>query len=174
MSEWRGVKVVPYNSEWPIMFEQEKKVLQAILSDLLVEIHHIGSTAIPGISAKPVIDILPVVKEIVKVDEMTKEFERYGYEGRGEFGLPGRRYFTKGKSERTHHIHIYERGNPEVIRHLAFRDYMIAHPLEAKAYSELKEKLAKEFANDRDSYIDGKEEFVKERERRALLWRDSK
>jgi len=156
------------------MFEQESRILHSILKELLVEIHHIGSTAIPGICAKPVIDILPVVKDISKVDELNEVFEAKGYEARGEFGLPGRRYFIKGEPERTHHIHIYQEGNPEIIRHLAFRDYMRYHPMEAKEYSELKEKLAQEYADNRDAYIDGKDAFVKERERRALLWWNSR
>ncbi len=174
MAEWRGVKVVPYNTDWPTMFDAEKKILESILSEILVEIHHIGSTSIPGIYAKPVIDILPVVQSIEKVDLLDEDFRRHEYEGRGEFGLPGRRYFVKGYPERTHHVHIYERGNPEITRHIAFRDYMRSHPLEAKAYNDLKVKLAEEFANDRDAYIDGKDAFVKERERRAILWWESR
>ena len=174
MSEKQGVKVVPHNPEWKKMYEQEKEVLKAILGGLLLEVYHIGSTSIPDICAKPVIDVLPVVKDITKVDNLNEQFEAQGYEGKGEFGLPGRRYFVKGEPQRTHHIHIYETGNPEVIRHLAFRDYMRTHPQEARAYSDLKEKLAHQFANDRDAYIDGKDSFVKERERRALLWWNSR
>lgn len=174
MAESRGVKVVPYDNEWSELFKQEKEVLHSILSDLLVEIHHIGSTAIPGIYAKPVIDILPVVINISEVDELSDAFEARGYEGRGEFGIMGRRYFVKGKPERTHHIHIFEKGDSHIVRHLAFRDYMITHPAEARAYSDLKKRLAKEFADDRESYIDGKDSFVKEHERKAIEWWSSR
>jgi GrpB-like predicted nucleotidyltransferase (UPF0157 family) len=132
-----------------------------------VEIHHIGSTAIPGIAAKPIIDILPVVREIDHVDALAA-----GYRAWGEFGLPGRRYFTREENgKRTHDVHVYAVGNPEITRHLAFRDYMNAHPEEARAYGRLKEKLAQEFPTNFEAYMDGKHAFVQERERRALAWK---
>ncbi len=166
----RRIEVVPYSDDWPVKYEEESGSVRNILGEELIEIHHIGSTAIPGMSAKPIIDILPVVKDIKKVDSFNSRFIDSGYEPRGELGLPGRRYFAKGGDNRTHHLHIYQVGNPEIERHLAFRDYMITHPEEAEAYAELKESLAKQFPHDTPSYCDGKDEFVKERERRALEW----
>ncbi len=167
----RKVRVVPYDSKWKTKFQEEAIVIQAILCDELVEIHHIGSTSIPGISAKPVIDILPVVKDIERVDAYNPQFIKAGYEPKGEFGLPGRRYFSKGlDGERTHHIHAYQLGNPEIERHLAFRDYMISHSDDALAYSILKERLARQFPFDIEAYMDGKDAFIKERERLALAW----
>jgi len=166
------VKVVPYDNKWKTKFQEEATIIRGILCDELVEIHHIGSTAIPGISAKPTIDMLPVVRDIKKVDAFDPQFIEAGYEPRGEFGLPGRRYFSKRVAdERTCHIHTYQRGNLEIERHLAFRDYMIAHPEEAMAYSKLKETLAREFTYDIEAYCDGKDAFIKERERRALVWK---
>jgi GrpB-like predicted nucleotidyltransferase (UPF0157 family) len=95
-----------------------------------------------------------------------------GYRAWGEFGLPGRRFFTKDESgTRTHNVHVYGAGNPEIERHLAFRDYMISHPEQARAYGLLKRELARRFPTDFESYMDGKDAFVKERERRALAWR---
>jgi GrpB-like predicted nucleotidyltransferase (UPF0157 family) len=98
--------------------------------------------------------------------------EALGYEAMGEFGLPGRRYFWKKSSPgiRTHNVHTYETNSPEISRHLAFRDYMIAHSDAAQQYSELKRQLAKQYPQDIEGYMDGKDEFVKVIEKKALEW----
>ena len=164
----REVVVVPPDRGWRDAFEAEAARLRSILGENLVEIHHIGSTAIPSIAAKPIIDILPVVRHIERVDDLAAA----GYKSWGEFGIPGRRYFTRDENgKRTHNVHVYAAGNPEITRHLGFRDYMNAHPEEARAYGRLKEKLAREFPTDFEAYMDGKHAFVQERERRALAWK---
>jgi GrpB-like predicted nucleotidyltransferase (UPF0157 family) len=165
-----GVIVVPYDPLWVQMFLDEVLALKYILQDELLEVHHIGSTSIPGMAAKPIVDMLPVVRDIERIDSFNEIFIEAGYEPRGELGLEGRRYFNKGKPVRTHHIHTYQEGHPSIIRHLAFRDYMIAHPDEAKAYVKLKLELAQRYADDRRAYTDGKDGFIKDRERRALDW----
>ena len=168
----REVVIVPPDRGWREAFEAEAARLRSILGENLVEIHHIGSTAIPGIAAKPIVDILPVVREIERVDVLHEALAAAGYRAWGEFGLPGRRYFTREENgKRTHNVHVYAVGNPEITRHLAFRDYMNAHPEEARAYGRLKEKLAREFPSDFEAYMDGKHAFVQERERRALAWK---
>jgi GrpB-like predicted nucleotidyltransferase (UPF0157 family) len=98
--------------------------------------------------------------------------EALGYEAMGEFGIAGRRYFRLDDSDgtRTHQIHAFEAGVPNVVRHLAFRDYMRAHPSIAEEYGALKERLANAHPRDMAAYNDGKDAFVKEHERRALLW----
>ena len=98
-----------------------------------------------------------------------------GYEGMGEYGIPGRRYFRKDNQEgiRTHHIHAFEADSTEAVRHLAFRDYMIAHPEDARKYGELKRKLAEEHPQSMDGYMDGKDGFIKEMDERAARWRAS-
>lgn len=168
--ELKGVRVEPYSPLWPQMFKEESIRIRSILKNEVTEVHHIGSTAIPGMSAKPVIDMLPVVKDIMRVDECNESFMRQGYEPRGEYGLAGRRYFVKGKPESTHHVHIYQEGDPAIVRHIAFRDYMITHPSAANAYGVLKENLAQQHAEDRNAYIDGKASFVQEHERLAIEW----
>jgi GrpB-like predicted nucleotidyltransferase (UPF0157 family) len=112
------------------------------------------------------------VKDITKVDEQSAAMRALGYEAMGEFGITGRRYFRKNSSPeiRTHNVHIFEAGSTEVVRHLAFRDYMIAHPEEAQKYSELKRVLAEKHPQDIESYMDGKDSFIKEIEQRALQW----
>ena len=171
----RKVKVVPHNPQWRDAFEAEAKQVAAALGENVVAIHHIGSTAIPDIYAKPVVDLLVEVRDITEVDGRSSAMESLGYEVMGEYGIPGRRYFRKDGREgvRTHNIHAFEAGSAEVERHLAFRDYMIAHPGDAQRYSELKRKLAEEHPQSMDGYMDGKDGFIKEMDRRAAQWRRS-
>jgi GrpB-like predicted nucleotidyltransferase (UPF0157 family) len=169
------VEVVPHNHQWRDAFEAEAKHVAAALGENVVAIHHIGSTAIPDIYAKPVIDLLVEVRDITEVDGQSSAMESLGYEVMGEYGIPGRRFFRKDNQEgiRTHNIHAFEAGSAEVERHLAFRDYMIAHPGAAQRYSELKRKLAEEHPQSLDGYMDGKDGFIKEMDRRAAQWRTS-
>lgn len=170
----RKIEVVPYNNDWPRFFSAEAKRIAAALGDEMTAIHHIGSTAIPGIKAKPVLDFLVAVHHIDKVDQLNDSMIALGYEPRGEYGIPGRRYFIKHTDGiRTQHVHIFQNGNPEIVRHLNFRDYMCAHPDEAQAYSRLKEELARQYPEDSRRYTDGKNEFVQEIDRRAKVWRNT-
>jgi len=145
------------------------------MGDNFVAIHHIGSTAIPRIYAKPVIDLLVEVKEISQVDDHNSAFATINYQAMGEFGIPGRRYFRKDDKHgrRTHQIHTFETGSPHIERHLAFRDYLNAHPLDARAYSLLKQELAEQNPQDMDAYINGKDGFIQEIDRKAAAWRAS-
>ena len=171
----KKVEVVPHNSEWQKAFRAEAKLIAAALGENVAAVHHIGSTAIPGIYAKPGIDLLIEVKNITEVDNRSAAMESLGYEVMGEFGISGRRYFRKDsvKGIRTHQIHTFESGSAQVERHLAFRDYLAAHPADAQKYSELKRKLAAEHPQNMDGYIDGKEDFIKDTDRKAAEWRRS-
>lgn len=166
----RKVEVSSYNEKWTVLFEQEAEKLKLIFGNEIVAIHHIGSTAVTGLKAKPIIDIMPVVRDISLVDKYNEKMRDIGYEPKGENGIPERRYFQKGGDDRTHHVHIYQVGSPEIKRHLAFRDYLQKHSDEMKSYGELKEKLAQQFPFDIESYINGKESFVKKTEAKALEW----
>jgi len=170
----RNVIVEPYNNEWKIKFNYEKKAIHNIFGNELVEIHHIGSTSVPGLSAKPIIDIMPVAKHIQNIDHFNEEMKSMGYEPMGEHGICKRRFFRKGGEDRTHHIHVFEEGSPDVERHLAFRDYLRTHDDIAKQYGELKQKLANQYPHDMEAYIDGKEQLVKDIEHEALSWYQSK
>ena len=168
----RKVEVVPHNPNWPMLFQSEAGKLAAILGEEVLAIHHIGSTAIPDMSAKPIIDILVAVHHIAKIDGFNEKMMRLGYQPKREFGISGRRFFIKGRdSVRTHHVHVFQAGNPEILRHLSFRDYLIAHLKEAQAYGHLKEDLAGMFPDDIESYIEGKESFLQEIDRKARAWR---
>ena len=168
----RKVEVVLHNSMWQEMFEDESKDVANALGDNVIAVYHIGSTAIPHIYAKPIIDLLIEVKDILKVDEQSLEMETLGYQVMGGFGISGRRFFLKNNQEgvRTHHIHIFEVGSAQIERHLAFRDYLIAHPEDAQRYSDLKYKLAIEYPTDIDAYMDGKNSFIQAIDQKAAQW----
>ena len=117
-----------YDPAWERSYKLEKELITSILGQNLVEIHHIGSTAVKGLSAKPIIDIMPIVKNLSEVDIVANKFIKIGYEYLGEFGISGRRYLRKGGDERTHQIHIFQSDDKQNIeRHLAVRDYLRTH-----------------------------------------------
>jgi GrpB-like predicted nucleotidyltransferase (UPF0157 family) len=170
----RKIEIVPYNPVWPDLFEAETAQLAAVFGPEVVAIHHIGSTSIPGIQAKPIIDILLEVKEITRVDAFNEAMTRLGYTPKGEFGIAGRRYFCKTVDTlHTHHVHAFQTGHPEVARHVDFRDYLRAHPVEAQAYSQLKEKLAQRFPLDPEGYTNAKSEFIGGIDKKAGTWKEA-
>ena len=163
------IVVVDYDPLWPLLFRKEADAISRILGDNLVLIHHIGSTSVPFLAAKPIIDIMPVVKDLSGVDAVSEEFVKLGYEYLGEFGIKGRRYLRKGGQEKTHQIHIFQmEDDTNILRHLAFRDYLRSHRDVAMEYAELKKDLAARFPYDIDGYCDGKDAFVKRIENLAL------
>lgn len=163
------IVVVDYDPLWPLLFQKEADAISRILGDNIVLIHHIGSTSVPFLAAKPIIDIMPVVKDLSGVDAVSGEFVKLGYEYLGEFGIKGRRYLRKGGQERTHQIHIFQmEDDTNILRHLAFRDYLRSHRDVAMEYAALKKDLAARFPYDIDGYCDGKDAFVKKIENLAL------
>ena len=163
------IYMVPHDPNWRREFENEAKQITDALGDTIVTVHHMGSTAIPNIYAKPVIDILLVVRDHTDLDARQAAMETLGYEAFGEFGIPTRRYFRRDNAlgDRTHQVHAFEQGSPQITRHLAFRDYMLAHPDAARSYSDLKRELAAKHPNDIEAYMDGKHEFIQEIDRRT-------
>lgn len=155
--------------EYKRLFDREAHLLRAILGTHLTGIFHIGSTAVPHLYAKPVIDILIAVDTLKAADMRQGIFEKAGYEYLGEFGIEGRRYLRKGGDERTHQVHIFDRADRlNIDRHLAVRDYLIRHPEMRDAYGLLKCDLALRFPLDIAAYCEGKAEFMQELEKRAL------
>ncbi|KTC72542.1 glutamate rich protein GrpB [Legionella birminghamensis] len=156
----RIVQVVPYDINWPLKFADEAKEIKVALGANCIEIHHIGSTSVPGLAAKPVIDMIPVVLDITRVEHANAAMLAIGYEAKGEYGMPFRRYFQKGGKQRTHHVHVFEVGSPEIERHLKFRDWMRDHSEDREAYALLKQGLAHKYPDDIDAYCLGKDEFI--------------
>lgn len=167
----RRIEVAPPDARWPEQFRAEATLLRLIFGGNLVDIHHIGSTSIPGMYAKPIIDMAPIVHDLAAVDELSGVLADVGYTALGENGLPGRRYFRKGGRRHTHHVHVYRQGNPAIERHLALRDFLRAHPARAAAYSDLKRSLAALYPQDIDAYSAGKDGLVNELLAEALAWR---
>lgn len=167
------IVLVPYDSNWASDFTREAARLAVSLGDVPLELHHIGSTAVPGLVAKPVIDMLAVVPHVETLDERGALFESLGYEAMGEFGIVGRRYFRKTDhtGRRTHHIHAFSAGSADISRHLDFRDYLRAHSDVGKAYAALKHQLAAECVDDMQCYSEGKTSFIRDVERWAAIWR---
>lgn len=167
----RKVEVTTYNLAWIEMFKAEREALYKLLSELMVAVHHIGSTSIPNMCAKPIIDLLIEVTDIDEMDRYNDAFAQLGYVACGENGISGRRFFRKGGDQRTHHLHVFAKGHPEVTRHLLFRDYLIAHPDKAQQYSALKTALAAQYPYDIDAYIAGKHAFIQQIDDEAAQWR---
>lgn len=166
------VRVVPYDPTWVLAFADEAGDIRSALQHEEMEVHHMGSTAIPGMFAKPIIDILLIVPGLELLDAKVASMTALGYEAMGEFGSAGRRYFRKDAPNglRTHQVHAFEAGSAGARRHLAFRDYMRSHPEAAQEYSILKQRLAIECALSIQDYMDGKDSFVKHHESLALEW----
>ncbi len=171
----RILTVVAANPAWPQMFKQEAQRITGVLTaSNLHAVQHIGSTSVPGLAAKPIIDIQLQVHDLKQLDDESGAMQGLGYEVKGEFGIPGRRYFRKSSQhQRTHHVHAFEAGSSAAIRHLAFRDYLKAHPSIAEDYAKLKLQAAKLCNNDMDFYCDYKNEFVQHHEALALNWYQS-
>jgi GrpB-like predicted nucleotidyltransferase (UPF0157 family) len=169
----RRVEVVPHNLNWRNLFEIESKQIAIALGENITAIHHIGSTSIETIYAKPIIDILVEVSSIAKVDEQNSSMQSLGYQCMGEFGIKERRFFLKNNFAgiRTYHVHIFEANSAQITRHLTFRDYLNIHLEDAQAYSILKRSLAEKYPDDIERYMDGKHEFIQEIDRKAAEWR---
>lgn len=160
--------VVPHDPAWASAFATESRRITRALGPNLLDVYHIGSTSVPGVLAKPIIDMLAIVAGLSALDAAAPALAAQGYQVMGEFGITGRRYFRKDDAagRRTHHLHAYARGSPHIARHLAFRDYLRAHPGKAADYSALKQRLAA----DPDLYVEAKAPFVLATEAEALAW----
>jgi len=143
------------------MFEQERMRILDNLGDLALEIQHVGSTAIPGMKAKPEIDLLIIIKDISDIDAVSTAMVNLGYDVRGECGIEGRYYYSKNTERiRTHKVHVCELSHENVRRQIAFRDYMRDHPREAREYQSLKSELAETNTTGMEEYLEGKREYI--------------
>jgi GrpB-like predicted nucleotidyltransferase (UPF0157 family) len=163
----RTIHIETYHSDWEARFQREAVLLREILKKEILWLEHIGSTAIPGLSAKPIIDILVVVKKIRAIDAYNFEMTRANYWSKGAFGIEGRRFFIKGEQKRldeTHsvHVHIFELGHPAISKHLNFKYYLLSSPETRQIYGKLKEKLAADTPHDMNAYERGKNPLIEE------------
>ena len=160
----REIIIKPYNSEWKTDYIRTEQILKKVFGDLLVDVQHIGSTSIEGLSAKPTIDVLVIVKDITHVDELNKDMSKYGFIAKGEHGISGRRYFYKiqecNQFIDTHHIHVYQVNNPKYQEELLFRDYLRISEDARKEYEKLKTELALKFRKEPRLYTNAKSRFI--------------
>jgi GrpB-like predicted nucleotidyltransferase (UPF0157 family) len=156
-----GLRLVPYDPRWPELFVRERALLQAAVGKWVLDIQHVGSTALPGMTAKPILDIGIAVADWERAKVCIAPIEGLGYQYRGENGIPRRHYFVKGTAEcRTHHIHMVEMASEDWQTLVLFRDYLAAHPQAAEEYRHLKLSLAEAPEVDRQAYQDGKAAFI--------------
>jgi len=157
------VVIVPYDPRWPAMFANERERILTATGGVVLAVEHVGSTAVPGLAAKPIIDILAGVRHL---DDAAETFQPllalgYAYVPEYETEIPDRRYFHKGPpAARSHHLHMAEFGGGFWRRHLAFRDALRSDPVLAARYAALKRDLAARFGRDRRGYTEAKTEFI--------------
>jgi GrpB-like predicted nucleotidyltransferase (UPF0157 family) len=165
------VILAPYNPDWPRMAAGHAERLR-VLGSTLVIVHHIGSTSVPGLAAKPVIDLMPLVTDLADLDRERGHVEALGYEWHGEFGIAGRRYCTLSAENgiRAVQLHFFQANSPHAERHIAFRDYLRAHPAVAAAYENEKRRARDLHPNDSHAYTDEKSAWIRKTEAAALIW----
>ena len=152
------IVLAPYDPAWPSQFAAARDEILSACDGLVIAVHHIGSTSIPGIAAKPVIDMMPVVRRFEDGTSCVGGLRKLGYEYRGEYGIAGRHNFVRG-DPRSHQVHLFVADHREVERHLLFRDYLCTHPDERAAYEHLKRDLARQFRHDVQAYAAAKTPF---------------
>lgn len=160
------IVISEYNPQWLRMFEEERARIVAALYEISAQVEHMGSTSVPGLAAKPIIDIMVIVENEHDAIRAITPLVLLDYECRGEMEIPGRLYFRRGMP-RSHQIHLYPSGHVEIERHLLFRDYLRTHSDTAQEYAKLKYLLAGQYRNDRLGYTDAKTQFVCSIEQRA-------
>lgn len=159
-----SVELREYSEEWPRLFEHEKQLLTKALGDSILGVEHVGSTAIPGIPAKPILDIKMGISTLddASIDDLIAPLAELGYEHIPERSFPDRRLFVKGSEDnRTHHLSVVEMGNPTGWENpILFRDYLRRNAKAREEYAALKRKLAAAHAEDRAQYTDSKGQFI--------------
>jgi GrpB-like predicted nucleotidyltransferase (UPF0157 family) len=154
------VEVHAYDPEWPRSFERIRAHVWPAVQHAAMNIEHVGSTSVPGLLAKPVVDACIVVASRRDIPHVVKALAKVGYLHRGDLGVPGREAFKQPAGLPRHHLYASHRGSLSLKNHLGLRDYLRGHPHAARDYGELKEALARRFPEDMDSYIAGKTEFI--------------
>ena len=164
------VVIVEYDSRWATLYEEERDRIMRAVGDLVIAVEHAGSTAVPNLGGKPIIDIMAGVLRLEDAERCVEPLEGVGYEYVPEYNdiIPERRYFHKGPAEaRTYHLHMVEHTSDFWRKHLSFRDWLRLHPEDAEKYYQLKRELAARFGRDREGYTDAKAVFIESTMARA-------
>lgn len=164
------IQLTPYNPDWPTRFKMEACRIQKILGSRLKAIYHIGSTSIPDMPAKPVIDMVLVFATVNEMDFIAQQLAQLHYDPLRRQIIPQVSFFTKRQDdELSFHLHLHEQGSPQINRHVHFRDYVSQHPDVAQEYATLKMRLAAQ-SSDVYSYVSGKDKLVQEIDTKAKMW----
>jgi len=165
------LQLAEHDPRWAVAFAAEARRIGGVLGDCPIAWEHIGSTAVPGLLAKPIVDMLGTTADLAAIDRLEGRFLALGYRAKGENGIAGRRYFSRleGAGPTGFHLHVFAHGSPHAERHLAFRDFLRVHPKVAADYAERKRALRRAGAT-RAEYQERKAPFVREVEARALAW----
>jgi GrpB-like predicted nucleotidyltransferase (UPF0157 family) len=155
-----GITVVDYDPSWPETFERLRASIWPTIRDVALSIEHIGSTSVVGLAAKPVIDMTIVVPPASAMAPLIDRLAAIGYRHRGDLGVPGREAFARPEGTPVHHLYACVEGSVGLRNHLAVRDYLRRNPSAARDYGMLKKQLAERFADDIDSYVEGKTDFI--------------
>jgi GrpB-like predicted nucleotidyltransferase (UPF0157 family) len=155
-----AIQVVDYDPSWPRIFDQLRKGIWPSVCDVATAIEHVGSTSVPGIAAKPIIDIDLVIESIADLPLVIGRLAALGYKYLGNLGIEGREAFRSIETQPHHHLYVCVQNSFALRNHLAVRDYLRNHPSDAAAYSKLKKRLAEQFSNERERYMEGKTEFI--------------
>ena len=157
----KPINVVEYDPAWPVLFAQiAERVRAAFVGGSLTRIEHVGSTSVPGLSAKPVIDIDVVIPSRADLPEAITRLMTLGYAHQGDLGVTSREAFRSPPDALPQNLYVCAEDSPELRRHLVFRDYLRAHSDDARHYADLKHKLAEQFSDNREAYTDGKSDFI--------------
>ena len=155
------VKLALFHKKWVELYKQERKFLLAVLEGLDIEIEHVGSTAISGVSAKPIIDIMIAVLKDSETKKVYNILKKAGYKNKGAQGVKGRKLFVKGpERKRTHYLHVIKKISKEYNKLIFFRDYLKSHKKARDEYNELKKQLAEKFSHNRPLYTKAKSDFI--------------
>jgi GrpB-like predicted nucleotidyltransferase (UPF0157 family) len=160
MNTTKRVEVLPYNTDWPIWFEEISSPIEEALKGAGATIEHVGSTSVPGLAAKPRIDIDIVIPNSNSLESCITKLSKFGYHHRGNLGVPGREAFRCENPKYPHNLYLCVAGCEALKNHLTLRDHLRENPEDAKAYSTLKLQLAEKFRYDIDSYCEGKTDFI--------------
>ncbi len=155
-----SISVVDYDPSWPEVFEQLRANVLNTLGSTAIAVEHVGSTSVPGLAAKPVVDMSIVVADDAGVAKAIELLATLGYKHLGNLGIDGREAFANPSGLPPHHLYVCPRGSVGLRNHLAFRDCMQADPAAVQEYGRLKKRLAVQFPEDIDAYVDGKTGFI--------------